>query len=91
MASPDHKVGTHFEALDEGVLVAASKSIETFLPFQLSLNCGGTYRSVILVSFYRSVLGFSVSIPWLIKAFRTSTVAVTHEAERGESSHSFLI
>ena len=31
LASPDHQVGAHFEALDKGVLMAASKSIETFL------------------------------------------------------------
>ena len=30
LASPDYQVGAHFEALDKGVLVAASKSIETF-------------------------------------------------------------
>ena len=28
--APDHQVGAHFEALDKGVLVAASKSIQTF-------------------------------------------------------------
>ena len=27
LASPDHQVGAHFEALDKGVLMAASKSI----------------------------------------------------------------
>ena len=30
LASPNYQVGAHFEALDKGVLVAASKSIETF-------------------------------------------------------------
>ena len=30
VASPDHQVGAHFEAVDEGVLVAGLKSIETF-------------------------------------------------------------
>ena len=30
MASPDHQVGAHFEALDEGVLMAPSKSIGYF-------------------------------------------------------------
>ena len=30
VASPDYQVGAHFEALDKGMLVAASKSIETF-------------------------------------------------------------
>ena len=30
LASPDYQVGAHFEALDKGVLVAASKSNETF-------------------------------------------------------------
>ena len=30
VASLDYQVGAHFEALDKGVLVAASKSIETF-------------------------------------------------------------
>ena len=30
VASPGYQVGAHFEALDKGVLVAASKSIETF-------------------------------------------------------------
>ena len=28
--SPDYQVGVHFKALDKGVLMAASKSIETF-------------------------------------------------------------
>ena len=31
VAPQDHQVGAHFEAMDKGVLVAASKSIETFL------------------------------------------------------------
>ena len=30
LASPNYQVGAHFEALVKGVLVAASKSIETF-------------------------------------------------------------
>ena len=30
LASPDYQVGAHFEALDEGVLVAGSKSFEHF-------------------------------------------------------------
>ena len=30
LTSPDYQVGAHFEALDKGVLMAASKSIETF-------------------------------------------------------------
>ena len=30
VASPDYQVGAHLEALDKGVVVAASKSIETF-------------------------------------------------------------
>ena len=33
LASPNYQVGAHFEALFKGVLMAASKSIETFLPF----------------------------------------------------------
>ena len=31
MASSYHQVGTHFEALDKGILIAASKSMATFL------------------------------------------------------------
>ena len=30
LASPDYQVGAHLEAVDKGVLVAASNSIETF-------------------------------------------------------------
>ena len=37
-ASPDYQVGAHFEALDEGILVAALKSIEHFFAIQVSLN-----------------------------------------------------
>ena len=43
MASPDHQVGAHFEALDEGALVAPSKSIGYFLPFQVTLKYGDFY------------------------------------------------
>ena len=40
VASPDHQVGALFEALDEGVLMAPSKSIGYFLPFQVALKYG---------------------------------------------------
>ena len=32
MEAPDYQVGAHFEALDEGVLIATFKSIRYFVP-----------------------------------------------------------
>ena len=41
VASPDHQVGAHCEALDEGgVLMAPSKSIGYFWLFQVALKYG---------------------------------------------------
>ena len=40
MEAPEYQVGAHFEALDEGVLVAALKSTGFFSPFQFSLMFG---------------------------------------------------
>ena len=43
LASPNYQVGAHFEALFKGVLVAASKSIETFFAISTfpELRCVG--------------------------------------------------
>ena len=38
LASPDYQVGAHFEALDEGILVAAFKSTGYFFPISISLE-----------------------------------------------------
>ena len=35
LASPDYQVGAHFEALNKGVLVAASESIEIFFAISI--------------------------------------------------------
>ena len=34
MEAPDYQVGAHFEALDEGIVVAALNSTRYFMPFQ---------------------------------------------------------
>ena len=46
MASPNYQVGAHFEALFKGVLVAASKSIETFFAISTfpELRCSTTFH-----------------------------------------------
>ena len=41
MEAPDYQVGAHFEALDEGVLVAAFKSTGYFFPISISPVCIG--------------------------------------------------
>ena len=38
-----HQVGAHIEALNEPILVAASKTVEEFFPFRFPLlDCGST-------------------------------------------------
>ena len=54
MEAPDYQVEAHFEALDEGILLAASKTTGYFFPFQFPLKCGAIDRLLPVLGLLRS-------------------------------------
>ena len=66
MEDPDHQVGAHFEALDEGVLIAALKSAGYFFPISIFPEGGATHAQLCKNGDKGSMVIWEFQMPTLI-------------------------